>query len=104
MEKRNNKKTKAPKRRKATAKQVQAAKTRIPRRDWVKDIASFRKAKQNNVAFDMGSPGSAQVTRVRLIDWDGFKGLTCFTRGATLYVTKLSREECIAAVKKAGKW
>lgn len=96
-------KGKAPKRRKATEAQLKAAKNKIARRNWVKDIESFRKAKANNVSFEMGTPGSAQVTKARLDKWDGFKGLSCFTSGSKLFVTKLTVAKAKVAAKKAGK-
>lgn len=96
-------KGKAPKRRKATEAQLKAAKNKLPRRNWVKDIENFRKAKANNLSIEMGTPGSAQVTKARLDNWEGFKGLKCFTSKSLLFITKLSVEEAKAAAKKAGK-
>lgn len=96
-------KGKAPKKRKATEAQLKAAKNKLPRRNWVKDIENFRKAKANNMSIEMGTPGSAQVTKARLDNWEGFKGLKCFTSKSLLFITKLSVEEAKAAAKKAGK-
>jgi len=98
------KKAKAPKKKKTgTPAQLKAAKKRHPRIDWVKEIGKFRASKSNNMRMEMGSAGSAQVTRVRLLEWEGAKGLVAFTRGANLFVSKLKMADAIAAAKKAGK-
>lgn len=88
---------------KATPAQLKAAASRQERVDWVSVVEKFKKAAQKNAIFEMGTPGSAQVTRCRLLAWEGFKGLNALTRGPKLLITKLSPEEALAAAKKAGK-
>lgn len=96
-------KAKKAKKRRATPAQLKAAKTKIKRTDWVKTIASFRaNASHSNSRFKMGTPGSAQVTKARLDAWEGFKGLSCFTKGEYLFVTKLKTADAKAAARKAG--
>jgi hypothetical protein len=96
-------KTRKVKKPKGTPAQLKAAKGKIKRTDWVKTIASFRaNAGHNNARYKMGTPGSAQVTKARLDAWEGFKGLSCFTKGEYLFVTKLKTADAKAAAKKAG--
>lgn len=94
---------KAPSKGKATPAQMKAAANRKERIDWYSVVEKFKKAAQKNAIFEMGTPGSAQVTRCRLLAWEGFKGLNACTRGDKLLITKLSVEEALAAAKKAGK-
>ena len=43
-------------------------------RDWDKIIERLNKSKSKSTKIEMGSPGSAQVTRVRLLSlYDGLK-------------------------------
>lgn len=88
---------------KGTPAQKRAASTRQDRRDWIVEIEKFRKASANNMRVELGSPGSAQVTRVRLTQWEGFDGLVAFTKGANLFISKLKLEDAKAAARKAGK-
>lgn len=54
--------------------------------DWPAEIADIKKlpAKSFPIAVDMGSPGSAQVTRVRLKDKPYCTGLTITTQGTSM--------------------
>ena len=54
------------------------------RRDWTKIIEKLNRNPDRQLRFAMGTPGSAQVTRVRLLqDWNNIEA---WTRGSTLYV------------------
>ena len=58
---------------------------RVP---WRETIAAFRKAKGKDMTQDLSSPGSAQVTRVRLNKSGYCKGLYIWTEGHTICITK----------------
>jgi len=91
------------KKKKGTPAQFAAAQKRQTPIDWITVIDKFRRAKQNNICFEMGTPGSTQVTRVRLVQWEGFEGLNAFTRGSNLFISKLPLDQAVKAAKKAGR-
>lgn len=51
-------------------------------RDWPKVIERLDRSRTGEMRIRMGSPGSAQVTRCRLLE--GWRDLEAETRGATL--------------------
>ncbi|MEM7411209.1 MAG: hypothetical protein AAF430_13315 [Myxococcota bacterium] len=51
-------------------------------RDWTKVIERLNQSGRGEMRIQMGSPGSAQVTRVRLLDQ--WSNLEASTAGATL--------------------
>ena len=54
------------------------------RRDWDKIVEKLNASPRGEMKIRMGSPGSAQVTRVRLLaEW---KGLEAHTVGSTLHL------------------
>ena len=89
-----NKKKAAPKKKaakvKGTPKQVSAAKAAalFPRIEWKDEVAKFKKSKDRKMQIEMGSPGSAQVTRVRLLASDYCKGLAIASMGRDICFTK----------------
>jgi len=53
-------------------------------RDWTKVIEKLNSSKKGRVTIEMGSPGSAQVTRCRLLaEW---ANLEATTEGAKLHL------------------
>jgi hypothetical protein len=54
------------------------------RRDWDAIIEKLNTSKTGTVSINMGSPGSAQVTRCRLLEQ--WTNLRVRTRGAMLYI------------------
>ena len=53
-------------------------------RDWSAVIDKLNKSPKGDLTIKMGSPGSAQVTRCRLLaEWSN---LDATTKGATLYL------------------
>ncbi len=53
-------------------------------RDWPRIISKLNRTPQKRLSFAMGSPGSAQVTRCRLLsEW---RNLRAWTVGKTLYL------------------
>jgi hypothetical protein len=88
------KKAKAPSKKKAkakgTPKQKSAAKAAalFPRIEWKDEVAKFKKSKDRKMQIEMGSPGSAQVTRVRLLASDYCKGLAISSMGRDICFTK----------------
>ena len=56
--------------------------------NWLQEIAEFRESKKPEARIEMGSPGSAQVTRVRLVQRPDTKGITISTQGAEIVFTK----------------
>ncbi len=52
------------------------------RRDWDATIARLNATETGELAIRMGSPGSAQVTRVRLLS--RYSGLEAHTEGARI--------------------
>ena len=52
------------------------------RRDWAKVIERLNRSPKGELRIRMGSPGSAQVTRCRLIEQ--WSNLDVTTQGATL--------------------
>jgi len=75
---------------KGTPAQKKAAKAAalFPRLDWEKEIKDFKKANHRELSIELGSPGSAQVTRVRLIQKSYCRGLLLTTTGAFLNLEK----------------
>ncbi len=73
-----------------TAAQRSAAKAAalFPRLDWEKEIKDFKKSKHRELSIELGSPGSAQVTRVRLVQKSYCRGLLLTTTGAFLNIEK----------------
>jgi hypothetical protein len=54
------------------------------RRNWTKIVERLNRSPRGEIRIRMGSPGSAQVTRVRLLqEW---ANLEVTTVGATLYL------------------
>ena len=70
---------------------AQAAKG-FDRIDWSKEISQFLGNKQHRVEFELSTPGSAQVTRVRLLKRGDTKGLTIRTRGTWIEILKKGAE------------
>ena len=56
--------------------------------DWASEIAGFKKAKKKTMEIELGSPGSAQVTKNRLDKRDDIKGVKVTTKGAWVVFTK----------------
>ena len=55
-----------------------------PTRDWPRIISKLNGTPQKRLSFAMGSPGSAQVTRCRLLsEWNHLKA---WTVGKMLYL------------------
>jgi hypothetical protein len=54
------------------------------RRDWDSIIEHLNRSRSGALRIQMGSPGSAQVTRCRLLEQ--WTNLRVRTRGATLYI------------------
>ena len=54
------------------------------RRDWTVIIEQLNRSRKGAMRIRMGSPGSAQVTRCRLLEQ--WTNLRVRTRGATLYI------------------
>ena len=55
------------------------------RRDWSAIIERLNRSRSGALRIRMGSPGSAQVTRCRLLEQ--WSNLRVRTRGAMLYIT-----------------
>ena len=55
------------------------------RRDWSAIIERLNRSRNGALRIRMGSPGSAQVTRCRLLEQ--WSNLRVRTRGAMLYIT-----------------
>lgn len=55
------------------------------RRDWDTIIEQLNRSRSRKLRIRMGSPGSAQVTRCRLLEQ--WTNLRVRTRGATLYIS-----------------
>jgi len=71
-------------RQKAAAKMSQ----NFSRFDWTNEIARFMKSSKKDLEVELGSAGSAQVTRVRLTRREDCKGLSISTHGAWLTISK----------------
>ena len=69
-------------------KKAAAATKGVPRIQWRAEVERFRKAKAKNMKLELSTPGSAQVTRVRLTQSDYCKGLTVRTEGAFIFFKK----------------
>ena len=54
------------------------------RRDWATIIERLNRSRSGELRIRMGSPGSAQVTRCRLLEQ--WSNLRVHTRGAHLYI------------------
>jgi hypothetical protein len=54
------------------------------RRDWTSIIEQLNRSRNRGLRIRMGSPGSAQVTRCRLLEQ--WTNLRVRTRGAMLYI------------------
>ena len=54
------------------------------RRDWETIIERLNRSRSGELRIHMGSPGSAQVTRCRLLEQ--WSNLRVRTRGAILYI------------------
>ena len=54
------------------------------RRDWSAIIEGLNRSRSGELRIRMGSPGSAQVTRCRLLEQ--WSNLRVRTRGAILYI------------------
>ena len=54
------------------------------RRDWDAIIEQLNRSRRRELRIRMGSPGSAQVTRCRLLEQ--WSNLRVRTRGAMLYI------------------
>jgi hypothetical protein len=54
------------------------------RRDWSATIERLNRSRSGELRIRMGSPGSAQVTRCRLLEQ--WSNLRVRTRGAMLYI------------------
>jgi hypothetical protein len=56
------------------------------RKDWPAIIERLNRSQRGEIRISMGSPGSAQVTRCRLLaEW---RNLQAFTIGATLVLRR----------------
>lgn len=54
-------------------------------RDWSRAIERLNESKTGRASYEMGSPGSAQVTRCRLLEqWNG---LTARTEGSRVILS-----------------
>ncbi len=58
------------------------------RRDWDAVIERLNRSRKGEMRIRMGSPGSAQVTRCRLLE--GWSNLRVRTRGSMLYIALAS--------------
>ena len=54
------------------------------RKDWTAVIERLNQSRSGELRIRMGSPGSAQVTRCRLLEQ--WKNLEVWTVGSTLYI------------------
>ncbi len=54
------------------------------RRNWPAIIARLNRSPERKLRFNMGSPGSAQVTRCRLLEQ--WSNLEAWTEGSVLYL------------------
>ena len=79
-----------PSKGKATVAQKKAALAAryFPKVQWKNEVETFKKSKDKDMTIELGSPGSAQVTRCRLIEADYCKGLTITTQGAQVIFEK----------------
>jgi hypothetical protein len=59
-----------------------------PRINWREEVESFRKGKKKQFSIELSTPGSAQVTRVRLVASDYCDGLLITTLGAEIIFAK----------------
>jgi hypothetical protein len=86
------KKAAAPKKTGTTAQYRAAAEAKKhPKVDWSKEVERFNKKKAKTMSIELGSPGSAQVTRVRLIGYGLGKGLDISTTGAVIKFKKVGK-------------
>ena len=53
-------------------------------RNWESIIERLNVSKKGEIKVKMGSPGSAQVTRVRLIET--YEGLDVYTKGSYIHI------------------
>ena len=74
----------------AQLKAAKAAKA-FPQIHWVDEIKEFKKSKDRELSIELGSPGSAQVTRVRILKASYAKGLRITTVGASINFFKKGR-------------
>jgi hypothetical protein len=88
-----SKKAKVKVKKTGTTAQYRAAKEakKHPKVDWFKEVERFNKKKAKTMSIELGSPGSAQVTRVRLIGYGLGKGLDISTTGATIKFRKVGK-------------
>jgi hypothetical protein len=88
-----SKKAKAKVKKTGTTAQYRAAKEakKHPKVDWFKEVERFNKKKAKTMSIELGSPGSAQVTRVRLIGYGLGKGLDISTTGAVIKFKKVGK-------------
>jgi hypothetical protein len=56
--------------------------------DWEHRVMTFKKSKKRKIEITMGTPGSAQVTRVRLREKPYCRSLWITTNGRTLVIGK----------------
>jgi hypothetical protein len=59
-----------------------------PRIAWRDEVEEFKKGKKVRLSIELSTPGSAQVTRVRLVASDYCKGLSISTVGAEIIFEK----------------
>jgi hypothetical protein len=59
-----------------------------PRIAWRDEVEEFKKGKKVRLCIELSTPGSAQVTRVRLVASDYCKGLSISTVGAEIIFEK----------------
>jgi hypothetical protein len=88
-----SKKAKVKVKKTGTTAQYRAAKEakKHPKVDWFKEVERFNKKKAKTMSIELGSPGSAQVTRVRLIGYGLGKGLDISTTGAVIKFKKVGK-------------
>ena len=82
-----------PSKRKATPAQRTAAKaaSAFPQIKWEDEVRAFKKSADRELSIELGSPGSAQVTRVRLTRAPYSKGLKIETCGSNINFFKKGR-------------
>ena len=67
-------------------------------RDWDSVIGKLNKGAGSKLKIKMGSPGSAQVTRCRLLE--KWRGLDAWTESEQLYLERKGRKGSIASKRR----
>jgi len=76
--------------RKGTKKQRAAAQKRQQPINWYERLRKFKVGKTQTLKVSMSTPGSAQVTRARLVKQSHLEGIRVTTKGAVINFAKES--------------